>query len=665
MNLGREGLIRDDLRAGGAGPDGAAPDGAHPEVALHQVALGLPDNPNFYLGEWTQSNAPVYCRDQTGRILAVNAAFARKVGRTAEELRGMSALQCLHPDDAPAFRAGLTREGGNSSELARTQRWLTPQGWRWFTWEELTLHRLPDAIGPVVRAVGRDITRQRLAEELYIKLSRAVDQSPVAMVITDAEGRAQYVNPRYSELSGWSLEDILDQNLPVLRDGHADEEAYQAFLAEVRTGREWKGELGRSRPDGSMLWESVQVSCLRGPTGEITHLLCMREDITQRRQLQEELRQAQKMESLGTLAGGIAHDFNNLLAVMNGYAEISLLHTDDPALLQRSLREIKRAVQRASGLVRQILAFSRKAEIHFAALDLHLLVRELVALLSETFPRTVNFGLDLLDNLPPLLADANQLQQIVLNLCVNARDAMPNGGTIMVRAKVCPASTLPRGDPTRHRNYVCLEVSDTGVGMSREVRERIFEPFFTTKAVNHGTGLGLAVVYGIVASHSGFIEVDSVVGEGSTFRIYLPAAESSRIATPSAMATDFPGGGECLLVVDDEDPLRKLLKTALTRKGYTVTCACDGLEAIDFVNNPDLKLDAVLLDLNMPGATGIEVLKIIRLHRPTLKVLMLSGHLSSAARAEIDELGGADFLNKPYGLDELGRTLRDLLDGQE
>jgi len=195
-----------------------------------------------------------------------------------------------------------------------------------------------------------------------------------------------------------------------------------------------------------------------------------------------------------------------------------------------------------------------------------------------------------------------------------------------------------------------------------EVRARIFEPFFTTKAVNQGTGLGLAVVYGIVVSHNGFIEVDSVLGQGSTFRIYLPAAENSRIATPNAMATDFPGGGESLLVVDDEDPLRKLLKTALTRKGYTVTCACDGLEAIDFINNPELKLDAVLLDLNMPGASGLEVLKVIRLHRPELKVLMLSGHLSAEARAGIDRLGGADFLNKPYGLDELGRTLRGLLD---
>jgi len=260
------------------------------------------------------------------------------------------------------------------------------------------------------------------------------------------------------------------------------------------------------------------------------------------------------------------------------------------------------------------------------------------------------------------LADQNQLQQIVLNLCVNARDAMPSGGTITVKTRLCAASTVARADTVRHRNYVCLEVSDTGTGMTPEVRQRIFEPFFTTKAVNHGTGLGLAVVYGIVASHHGFIEVDSVPKEGSTFRIFLPAAEHSSIAPPSVVATDFPGGPEALLVVDDEDPLRKLLKTALTRKGYQVTCACDGLEAIDFINNPELKLDAVLLDLNMPGASGLAVLKVIRQHRPELKVLMLSGHLSVDAKAEIEKLGGADFLNKPYGLDELGRTLRRLLD---
>ncbi|HZZ57085.1 MAG TPA: PAS domain S-box protein [Opitutaceae bacterium] len=619
------------------------------------------------LGEWAQSSAPVYCRDAQGRIFLANTSFLRKFGRSLEELRSISAVQCVHPDDAAGFRAAFGRVPSSAPEPARTQRWLTPQGWRWMTWEETVL---PEAAGdkPLIRAVGRDVTRHRLAEELYLKLSRAVDQSPIAIVITDAEGRAQYVNPRYIQLSGHSLEDILDRNLPVLRDGHADDAAYRAFLAEIKSGKEWRGELSRPRADGSVLWESVQVSCMRNAAGDITNLLCMREDITERRRLQDELRQAQKMESLGTLAGGIAHDFNNLLAVMNGYSEIGLLHTNDPALLQRSLREIQRAVQRASGLVRQILTFSRKGEVHFAPLDLHHLTRELVALLAETFPRTVHFELQLQDKLPALMADQNQVQQILLNLCVNARDAMPLGGVITLRTLLQPGSALQhlrhgpgQEGPVASRQYVVLEVADTGTGMTEEVRARIFEPFFTTKEVNRGTGLGLAVVYGIVASHQGFIDVESTVGVGSTFRIYLPAATEASVPIAAVGSTEFPGGTESLLVVDDEDPLRKLLNAALTSKGYRVTCACDGLEAIDFINNPDVQLDAVLLDMNMPGASGLSVLKIIRAHRPQLRVLLVSGHLNPEAREELEQFPGVDFLAKPYGLDELGRRLRKLL----
>jgi nitrogen-specific signal transduction histidine kinase len=400
---------------------------------------------------------------------------------------------------------------------------------------------------------------------------------------------------------------------------------------------------------------------MRSPAGEIINLLCLREDITERRRLQDELRQAQKMESLGTLAGGIAHDFNNLLAVISGYAEISVSRPDDQTLLQKSLREIIKASQRASGLVRQILTFSRKAEANFNPLDLNQLIHDLVALLAETFPRMVKINLDLQMGLPPLLADQNQLQQVVLNLCVNARDAMPGGGDIAISSRVCSGAGLTNPNVVRNKNYACLQVADTGTGMTPEVRNRIFEPFFTTKEVNKGTGLGLAVVYGIVTSHHGFIEVDSTVGVGSTFRIYLPLPEKSAIPVTVAGASDFPGGTESILIVDDEDPLRQLLKLALTRKGYRVTCACNGLEGMDFIANSDRAFDMVLLDLNMPGATGLEVLKVIKAMHPRPKVLVLSGHLSAEARVEIETLGELGFMAKPYHLHELGRRLRKIL----
>jgi len=605
---------------------------------------------------------PVYCRDAAGLLIAANPAFTRKFGRAGQPVNGIAVETLIHPEDRAAFQLAAHRPGRLTPESGRTFRMQTSHGWRWFACEEAVLS--DDADRPLAtRVLCRDITRQRLAEELYTKLSRAVDQSPVAIAITDAEGRIQYVNPRFVHATGHSLEDILELKVEVLREGHATEASYQEFWAVLRAAGEWRGEISRPRLDGGLVWESVHVSCMRNPAGEITNLLCMREDITEQRRLQEQLRQAQKMDSLGTLAGGIAHDFNNLLAVVTGYAEIAALNPEAPAVLQKSLREIVRAAQRASGLVRQILTFSRKADVRFAPIDLNQLVRDLLALFAETFPRIITFNVELQEGLPALLADHNQLQQVVLNLCVNARDAMASGGELSVRTVLCPrgSASNPLADPGQ--SYACLRVSDTGVGMTEEVRHRIFEPFFTTKESNRGTGLGLAVVYGIVASHHGFIEVDSSPGAGSTFQIYLPVAENAAATAGPAVSCDFPGGTESILVVDDEDPLLRLLEMALTSKSYRVTCARNGLDAIDLIADRGRPIDAVLLDLNMPGATGLEVMRFIKAARPELKVLVMSGDLKPEVRAEIEKLGEDNFIRKPFPLDDLGRRLRRLFQG--
>jgi len=630
-------------------------------VVISDSSAGAAANPppEALLGAWTDSAAFVYCRDLSGLFLAANEAFARKFGRPANRLAGKPACGLVHHDDVKTFAKADAAVQRAPYTTAHEQRWLTPQGWRWIDWEESAIFSVEGRIIGV-RAVGHDITRRKLAEEQFHKLSNAIEQSPIATAITDAEGRVQYVNGKFTAATGLTLETILDREIDVLREGHPSEESYQECRALIREGRGWRGELGRQGPDGRQVWESVQVCCLRNAHGEIANLLLLREDITERKTLEGQLRQVQKMEGIGTLAGGIAHDFNNILAVINGYAELCVLNSSDPAIVQKSVREIKRAAERATGLVRQILTFSRKAEVRLVPLDLNQHLRDLVKLLAETFPRNITFHFALDEALPPLLADPNQLQQIVLNLCVNARDAMPGGGTITLTTQRLEGEAVPASMPHR-RPCACLKVSDTGTGMPAHVRERIFEPFFTTKGATKGTGLGLAVVYGIAASHDGIIDVESTVGQGSTFRVCLPFADAAVATSVPSRPGDFPGGTESILVIDDEAPLRQLLDTSLSRKGYTVTTARDGLEAIDLLGRMEKRFDVVLLDLNMPGATGIEVLKVLKVTHPQARVLVLTGHLTPEAKAEFEQLGQKHFIRKPYTLDELGRQIRSVL----
>jgi PAS domain S-box-containing protein len=627
------------------------------------VGIAAPEPADRWLEAWEASADPAYCRSVEGLILAANLAFARKFGVAREKLVGCRVADLVHPDDAPRLKIVIRELSRPPHTSLSEHRWLTPQGIRWFAWEKTAMR---DASGAIVaiRAVGRDITRQRLAEEQFYRLSRAVEQSPVSIVITDLEGHTQYVNSKFTEVSGHTLEDLIDSGIEVLRNGHPDEDSYQAFWETIRSGGEWRGELSTRRRGGDTVWESVKVSSLRGPGGEITNYLCLREDISERKKLEHDLRQAHKMESLGTLAGGIAHDFNNLLAIINGYAEVCMSPTVEQRILQKGLREIRSAVQRATGLVRQILTFSRKAEAKFSAVELNQLIRDLVAMLAETFPRTVTFNLELKEDLPPLRADQNQLQQIILNLCVNARDAMPEGGIITLATAVHAASEVPGQRGGKDKAYASLKVSDTGTGMSPEVRSRIFEPFFTTKQGNQGTGLGLAVVYGIVVGHQGFIDVDSTLGAGSSFNVYLPLSESAALAAPAAESTDFPTGSEKLLIVDDEEPLRDLLEKTLVRKGYEVVTAADGSEAIELIGDTTRQFDLVLLDLNMPRAHGLQVLKVIRACRPDTKVLVISGHITAEIRSEFRALGQEEWLQKPYELNAIGRRMRSILDGR-
>jgi PAS domain S-box-containing protein len=617
------------------------------------------------LAAWSDSAELALLRSPDGRVIEVNQALARKFALPAPEWRGREVSALVHPEDLPVWNEAQQRLQRPPYRLAHESRWLTAQGWRWLAWEEAAILDEEDRVTGL-RGVGRDVTKHRLAEEHFQKLARAVDQAPLAVVITMPDGRVQYVNPRFTEVTGFTLEEIFERGVDVLRSGFATEAEWQQFWSTVQAGQTWRGEVCARYKTGQPVWELVRVSPIRNHADEITHLLCLREDITERKRLEEQLRQSQKMESLGTLAGGIAHDFNNLLAIIDGFADLAAVRVSADPESSRYLSEVQAASQRASGLVRRILTFSRKAEVSFRPVSVNRLILELGRLFSETFPRTIVFEYRLDETLPTLSADQNQLQQILLNLCVNARDAMREGGRITLATGRRSGEQLVRlgGEPTKE--YMMIRVADTGCGMPESVRSRIFEPFFTTKHDSGGTGLGLSVVYGAVAHHRGLIDVESREGAGTTFSVFLPMTgrESADSTAETGGVAEIPTGTESVLVVEDELALRTLLRVSLEAKGYRVRTVADGGEALELLLGAPGRIDAVVLDLNLPRVSGVEVYPTIRRLVPDAAVLVLSGNVSAEARAELESSGQPVFLSKPCRLGELGRQLRRALDGR-
>jgi PAS domain S-box-containing protein len=522
----------------------------------------------------------------------------------------------------------------------------------------------PRRMATVERARAEDAGRLALLEA-------AVGASSDGVMIAEADLddpsglHVVYANPAFERITGYTVEEAagLSPSVFCQPEGSAldrpptpdpDEEAAVAALAAVRAalgGSEpARLEVPSRRKDGTRVWSEWQVVPVAGPDGRFTHRVAVIRDMTGRRELETQLRESQKLEAVGRLAGGIAHDFNNLLTVIRGNAELVAMHPNDlpdPELIE----DIRGAADRATGLVRQLLAFGRRQPARPVVLDLNEAVSDMAGILRRLLGERVAVTTILAPIPVRARIDRGQFEQVVMNLAVNAKDAMPRGGTLTIST----AAKTPDGGTTR---FARVAVTDTGVGIPDDVREKIFEPFFTTKSVGKGTGLGLATVYGIVQQAGGRVSLDSVVGAGTTFRVDLPwcdelAQPRSTTMTPQPAPRLAGGRGRTVLLAEDEDAVRKLTRNALESAGYVVYEAANGEDALALL--PDMpSVDLLVTDLTMPGISGRELARLVRAERPTAAVVFISGYHSDIGR--LDAIPGAIFLPKPFTPIDLHRV---------
>ncbi len=530
-----------------------------------------------------------------------------------------------------------------------------------------------------LRVAGRMVTTElerRRAEELLRLLSRAVDQSPASIIITDMAGDIVYVNPKFTAVSGYAPDEVIGRNPRLLQSGKHDVTFYRGLWETIMAGREWRGEIQNRRKDGDIFWEVAAISGVLAPSGEVTHFVAVKEDVTENRLLQKKFEQAQKMDAVGRLAGGLAHDFNNVLTAIHGHARLVLDQLDASQPQRDDIEEIVMAADRAAGVIRQLLHFSRRGGTSPEVVDLNDVVGGLKRMLRGLLSEEVRLEVELCTHPCLVRADRGQMEQILINLAINARDAMPGGGALRIgltrtdRAEASEpveAAGFGRSDEAASaESFVRITVTDTGTGMSPDVQQHVFEPFFTTKETGKGTGLGLATVYGMVQENGGWISFRSEEERGTTFTLHFPALEAD-MAPGAPLAEPASGNGvprpgnEVVLVVEDEASVRSVVRRVLSRLGYTVLEASDGADAETRAAEYGGAIHLLLTDTVMPGMRGPEVARRLRARRPEIRVLLMSGYTFDEAdpRALLED---ADFIGKPFTPESLAAAVRNALD---
>ena len=618
------------------------------------------------------SPVPIAMNDEGQRVTLLNAAFIASFGYTKDDLQTLSEWWPLaYPD--PDYRRWVVEAW--QAELERAKRAGVS-----FTPIEVTI-RCKDGANKTVLAsaasVGEnwggehlvllyDITARKQSEQALLLRSAALEAAANAIVITGREGIIEWANPAFTTLSGWTPTDALGKNpRDLVKSGQHDAAFYRQMWETILAGKVWQGEIVNRRKDGALRTENMTITPLRDAKGEISHFIAIKQDITEQKTMETRFLQGQRMEAIGALAGGIAHDLNNVLSpimMLTGLLKDKLTDESDLELLAMA----QTSAQRGANIIKQLMTYSRGQESERVQIQPRHLIHEMIGMMRETFPRDLDIQQRLPVSLWKVLVDPTQLHQVLMNLCVNARDAMPTGGRLAIEAANI---SLADGDSklaagAKPGPYVMISVSDTGHGIPAEIRHRIFDPFFTTKPLGKGTGLGLSTVFAIMQHHGGFVVVDSTPQVGTTFMVGLPATtDGVEAAEVPLVPVSLPKVGQTILVVDDERIIRDGIRLTLEHQHFQVMMAVDGADALTQFVAHRANISLVLTDLMMPVMNGVTLARALRAINPAVAIAVMSGMVEVDNARELVALGIPDVLAKPFTTETLLETVHRRLTG--